>query len=221
MIKIFFFALFICVNLGISTHVFAQRYFKGRVYETWLKQKDSMNNDFEESNQNIVKSNTIKIDTQTYRRIYEVEAKLTGKKIVYKNGYYVFEDGKVAFSNYNLLKEYCVAAGCKKAFRHVNGVKAIGVLASIGITVGAIYWMSENGLGLQSINVAYLGIALTGLSLPLSKSITKKSVLRRYNKCVEKSDLENKKSLIPTHLKLGAMPTSQGAGIGLGLIWKF
>jgi hypothetical protein len=63
MTKIFFFALFVCVNLGISTQVFAQRYFKGRVYETWLKQKDSMRNDVEESNQGFLKttvnSNTI------------------------------------------------------------------------------------------------------------------------------------------------------------------
>jgi hypothetical protein len=66
-----------------------------------------------------------------------------------------------------------------------------------------------------------IGGALVGLSLPISKRIAQRSVLRRYNNCVEKSDLENKKSLIPTHLKLGAMPTSQGAGIGLGLIWKF
>jgi hypothetical protein len=231
MTKIFFFALFIYVNLGVSTHVFAQRYFKGRVYETWLKQKDSMKNNSESSNPDFLKpsTNTITIDKQTYRYTNQVEPKLTGKKITYKGGYYVFEDDKVAFSNYSLLKEYCIASNCKKAFSHVNSVRAIGILASIGIA-GAAVWLADDlttsngssgGSGIQTLYFVYIGGAVVGLSLPISKKLAQRSVLKRYNKCIETADIENKKSLLPTDIKLGFMPSQQGNVPSVGFVWKF
>lgn len=210
--------------------VYAQKYFKSRVYQEWL---DSLESVSEKGEKQTVNANDkelivyIKIGSKKYRYVSKFDSSLIGQKAGYKGGFYVF-DGKKAAFNLQTFKLYADAIGCQKSYKGVGFHQALPyILGGVGAITGAgiaysltpDYCYPVTYSALSALGGAGVGFFI-GNALLRAKYAR---LPRDYNACLKERSKKkrNLKAMIPDKINLGIFPASNGyASTTIGFGWR-
>lgn len=220
---------FVLCALCQSTDLYAQKYFKSRVYQDWLDSLEAVSEKGEKQTETNAKEQVvyIKIGSKKYRYLSKFDSTLIGQKAAYKGGYYVF-DGKKAAFDVKLFKKYADAIGCQQSYAGLGFRKTLPyLLGGVGAAAGAGIAYSvtpEYCYPLEYSILSGLGGAVLGFFVGDALLNAKyKKLPVDYNACLkEKAKKKRKlKAMIPDKINLGILPTGYGQrSTTIGLSWK-
>jgi hypothetical protein len=229
--KIYFIVFFLFCAIFSDTEVYAQKYFKSRVYQDWL---DSLAAVAEKGAKEVAEKASgeqivyIKIGSKKYRYLTKFDSSLIGQKASYKAGYYTF-DGKKAAFDLKTFKKYADAIGCQKSYKGVGFIRTLPyILGAVGAGAGAgiAYSLTPEYCTPTSYAIGS-GIAGLGLGFLIGKALVNskyEKIPKDYNACIKEKAKKKKKlkAMIPNDINLGMLPTGNGnQTTTLGFSWKF
>ncbi len=232
---------FLCLWFCIATQeVFAQKYFKSRIYEA---KEEALSSESEEGTDEKgaskpTEEDYVKVDGKKYKYIYGLDSSLIGKKVTYKNGYYLIGNPRIAMNN-RTLGLYAKVMGCK-GVGGADGKSSVvtwstGIVGAAGALTGIyLYYdmkkQDNNGIAPDLNTVDYVimgggGFAVMALSLYIGDLWEDKiyaNAAKKYNACSKdygkKSRKKKATAFLPSRIQLA--PTLQGGGV-VGLGWSF
>jgi hypothetical protein len=223
--SLFFLFCAFCQN----TDLYAQKYFKSRVYQDWLDSLAAVSEKGEKEVDTVAKERIvyIKIGSKKYRYLTKFDSTLIGQKAAYKGGYYTF-DGKKAAFDLKTFKKYADAIGCQKSYSGLGFSRTLPyLLGGVGAAAGAGIAYSVTPEYCYPVGYSILsGLGGAGLGFLIGKALLNAKYAKLpqdYNACIkEKAKKKRKlKAMIPDNINLGLLPTGNGQqNTTIGFSWK-
>ena len=227
--KTYIFLTFLFCMFCQNTDIYAQKYFKSRVYQEWL---DSLETVSEKGTKETEKAAGeqivyIKIGNKKYRYLSKFDSSLIGQKAAYKGGYFTFDGKKAAFDLDN-FKKYANAIGCQKSYKGIGFIRTLPyVLGVVGAGAGAGIAYSLTPEYCYPVTYAAIsGVLAGGLGILIGNALINnkyQNMPKDYNACIKEKAKKKKKlkAMIPSDINLGMLPIGNGQqATTLGFAWK-